>query len=134
MRDLAARRAAGPLALAAGHEVRVDRGQHEIGDEAAEEDERRPAEGLRPAACDVESLERRVDREESEQPDRQGDQHPYRALADTADERQPEHAERDRDDADVEAEQGHQPVEAEVGARASRRRSGSRGRSRRRSR
>ena len=75
------------------------------------------AERLRALAGELEALERRVDREEPEQPDGQRHDEAHPAGRDPADPRQPQHPERDRDDADVDAEQRHQAEEADVGRR-----------------
>ena len=81
--------------------------------------ERGAAERLRALAGELEALERRVDREEREQPDRQRHHDAQRAGRDAAHPRQPQHPERDRDHADVDAEQRHQPEEARRRSRAS---------------
>ena len=93
-----------------------------------------PPKALGPVAGDLEALERRVDGEEGEQPDRERDQHAQPVGGDAAHERQPEHSEADRDHPDVDAEQRHQAVEGRRRRRASRRRPGSRARGSRRSR
>ena len=120
-----ARRALQPLA---------DARQREERDGGADQHERRAAERLRALAGELEALERRVDRQEREQADGQRHHDAQPAGRDAAHPRQPQHPERDRDHADVEAEQRHQAEEDEVVARASRPRRRSRARSSRRSR
>jgi hypothetical protein len=98
---------------------RGDGGQGEVGEPGAQGDEPAP-----PSACglagDLERLERRVDGEEPEQADRGGEQDADPGRVDAAHERQPQHAERHRDDADVEPEQRHEPEEPDVGRSGSR--------------
>jgi hypothetical protein len=45
--------------------VRIDRGERQVGDRGADEDERRAAERLRPPAADLEPLEEGVEAEEA---------------------------------------------------------------------
>ena len=103
--------------------------QRQEGDGRADQHERRAAERLRALAGELEALERRVDRQEGEQPDRERHHAAQPGGRDAPDPGQPEHAERDRDHADVDPEQRHQAEEREVGRRASRPRRGSRARS-----
>ena len=70
----------------------------------------------------------------TQQPHRQGHQDAQPARVDAPHERQPQHPERDGHDAHVEPEQGHQPVEAEIGVGRLDGRSGSDARSSRPSR
>ena len=62
-----------------------------------------PPNACEPCAAEVEALERRVDREEAEQADRQRHDEAHPGRRDAPDPRQPQHPERDRDDADVDA-------------------------------
>jgi hypothetical protein len=101
-----------PPRLARGH-----RRQREVGEHRAEADQAGAAECLCPLARDLERLERGIQREEGQQADGRGKQEPNPGRVDPAHERQPQHPERDRDDADVDAEQRHQPEEREVGGR-----------------
>ncbi len=102
-------------APAATAQVGVDAGKREVGHHHPEEHERRPAERLRARAAELHALEQRVDPEPGEQADREGQQELHPAPVDPADPGQPEHADRHRDHADVEADQRHQAVEADVG-------------------
>ena len=63
---------------------RVGPGEQQIGRGRAEQDERRPAECLRPGTGDLEALEQRVDAEEGEQADREREQASERSPARTA--------------------------------------------------
>jgi hypothetical protein len=90
----------------------VERDEREVGRAGAEEEQQGAAERPGPALGDLGALEVGVEREEAEQPDRQRHEEAQPVLADAAQEREEEHAERDGDHADVEAEQRHEPVEA----------------------
>ena len=92
-----------------------DAAQHQVGDDRADEHERRAAERLRALAGQLEALERRVDGQEREQPDGQRHQPAQPHGRHAPQPRQPQHAERDRDHADVDPEQRHQPEEPDVG-------------------
>ena len=75
---------------------------------------RTPASPRRPARS---PSKRRVDGEERQQPDRQRHQRPQPLRRHAPQPRQPEHPERDRDHAHVDAQQRHQPEEPGVGGR-----------------
>ncbi len=89
-------------------------GQRQVRDHAPEQHQRGAAERLRALAREVEALQRRVDRQEAEQPDRQRQHDAQPGRRDAPDPRQPQHPQRDRDHADVDAEQRHQPEERQV--------------------
>ena len=85
-------------------EQAIDRGHDEERESGSEQYEQRPAERDAGALGEGESFERGVDGEEPEQADCKGQQHPDHASAGTPEDRQDEHAQRDRDDADVGSE------------------------------
>ena len=82
-------------------EEAIDRGQDEERESGSEQYEPRPAERDAGALGEGEAFERGVDGEEPEQADCKGQQHPDHASAGTPENRQQEHTQRDRDDADV---------------------------------
>ena len=108
------RRRPRPRARRRASETAVER---EVGEPGAQRDEAGAAERLGALAGDLERLERRVDGQEAQQADRRGHQDADPGGVDAAHERQPQHAQRHRDDADVEPEQRHEAEEPEVGAR-----------------
>ena len=90
------------------------RGQQQVGDDAADEHERGSAERLGALAGQLEALQRGVDGQVGQQAHGEGHDRAQPAGRDAADPRQPQHSQRDRDDADVDPEQGHQPEEGQV--------------------
>ena len=86
----------------------------EVRERGAEPHQRSAAERLGARGAQLEPLERGVDAEEDEQPDREREQELEPAPVELPHPRQPEHPDRHRDDPDVEADQPHQAVEAGV--------------------
>lgn len=107
-------RPGGARPAAACSHVGVERCQPKVGDGRTDEDQLRAPKRLRTAAADLDALEHGVNAQKREQADGDRHEHTHEPGTGPPDERQPHHADRHRDDADVEAEKRHQREERDV--------------------
>src|SRR5262249_28180863 len=94
-----------PFSVAACREALSEQCQAEIADRDAEQDQTRPLEAARQRRLQLERLCKRIEREERQQPGRQGHEGTEPVCIGTAQRRQPGEPERNRDDADEQADQ-----------------------------